>query len=132
MCNHIQAEAALLTATDQLHRYVITRAPLVPLAKTASLTFDLLHGYSSYQTTIISSTHFQHQLATALRGEDTTDSGEEAKVLGSLAAALQVTTEMLSASDTEKEEREGREIAWRTGVLRELMVSVMTDATWSV
>ena len=128
----MQAETALLTAKDQLHRYVIARAPLVPLAKTASLTFDLLHGYSSYQTTIISSTHFQHHFATGLRGKDATDSGEEAEVLGSLAAALQATTEMLSASESEREEREGRENVWRTEVLGELMVSVMADVTRSV
>ena len=131
-CVFVQAETALLTVTDQLHRYVVARAPLISLTKTASLTFDLLHGYSSYQTTIITSTHFQHHLATALRGKETTDSGEEAEVLGCLATALQAATEMMGAAEREREEREGKEIVWRTGVLRELMASVLTDATRSV
>ena len=137
MCVHCtslytQAKTALLNVTLQLHRYVAARAPLVPLAKTSSLTFDLLHGYSSYQMIIVSSTRFQHHLGTALKGEETTDGMEEAEVLGSLATALQATTKMMNAAEGEREEREAKEIVWRTGVLRELMALVIKDATWSV
>ena len=128
MC--VQAEAASLTVTDQLQSYVVARTPLLPLAQTGSLVFDLLHECLSHQTTIISSTQFLVYVAAALRGEEM--DGEEANVLGSLATALQATAEMMSAAEGEREERERQENTWRTGILRELSVSVMKDATRSV
>ena len=125
MC--VQAEAALLTITDQLQSYVVARTPLLPLAQTGSLVFDLLHECSSHQTTIISSTQFLVYVAAALKGEET-----DGNVLGSLATALQATAEMMSAAEGEREEREREENTWRTEILRELSVSVMKDAARSV
>ena len=117
---------------DQLSHYIVARSPLIPLTKTASLTFDLLHKCSSQQTMIVSMGQFQQQLTTALRVEKTDGGGEEeVQVLGSLATALQATAEVLSAAEGEKEEREMREARWRVEVLQELMMTVMRDVARS-
>ena len=72
----------------------------------------------------------------ALRGADEPDGGggvrEEGEVLGSLAAALQATAEVLTTVTGEDVEREEREGKWRAGIVQELMVEAVRDMAWLV
>ena len=132
----VQAKETSAVQRDQLNHYIMFRSHLVPLVNTASLTLEVLRQSTPQQTTVVSFTRLQHCLMSALRGADEPDGGrgvrEEGEVLGSLAAALQATAEVLTTVTGEEVEREEREGKWRAGIIQELMVEAVRDMAWLV